>query len=334
MRTWTVRGIFCRLPCVKRWLLGHRNVSKHTMTLFSHMANMLYKQSNIAPGDDPMLLSLFCPDPDLGIPPSDFHSRHDHVKRIVPANMLPFRYRPVTTPIIKYADLAARFPGKYVVRPHKTKSSEPMSDDVIVDTSVVEEEPEPPRARLVVPHAIWVNARPFNAHCWNCTLKINGPAFGAPTMVSSDLTCWTVRGLFCTLSCVKRWLLYRRNESSHPLTLLSLMGRKVYNVTRIQCAPDPKLLPMFCPSPTHSMPIPKYRELCQTCPSVYSVPPIPPVEYEKSIVAIMQHESLKILHGNQYKEVKNPAAQQRQMETSESCDMDELESSVKRSRLE
>jgi hypothetical protein len=67
---------------------------------------------------------------------------------------------------------------------------------------------------------------------------------------------------------------------------------------------------------------------------VYSVPPIPPVEYEKSIVAIMQHESLKILHGNQYKEVKNPAAQQRQMETSESCDMDELESSVKRSRLE
>ena len=84
--------------------------------------------------------------------------------------------------------------------------------------------------------------------CWLDTEPFDGPVFSYP--IRKELNTWVVRGVFCSLHCVKRYIIDNCFVNTTVFTLFSLMCVKVYGITdEIVAAPSMELLAKFSSGP-------------------------------------------------------------------------------------
>lgn len=82
--------------------------------------------------------------------------------------------------------------------------------------------------------------------CWNDSEPFSGHIFGYPLKRICERS-WVVRGVFCSIGCVQRYLLDR--SMSHPLSLalFACMCTELYRVEEIYIPPSPLCIDKYIP---------------------------------------------------------------------------------------
>ena len=95
--------------------------------------------------------------------------------------------------------------------------------------------------------------------CWHDTMPFTGPVYSYPTRKEPNT--WVMQGVFCSLQCVKRYLLDNCFTNTNVFTLFSAMCVSVYGVTNnLVPAPHRQLLDKFCLDPAQALTIEQFRQ--------------------------------------------------------------------------
>lgn len=79
--------------------------------------------------------------------------------------------------------------------------------------------------------------------CMNDGAKFEGLIYSYP--LRQEQGYWTVRGVFCSLSCAKQYLIDRRMRGDF-MSLLHLMALEVFGISRIVTPGTPEILKRYC----------------------------------------------------------------------------------------
>jgi hypothetical protein len=155
--------------------------------------------------------------------------------------------------------------------------------------------PKPQMAKFIfvhdqkVPDNFWAsNSR--GLCCWHDTEPFQGPVFSLP--VSRQGLRWTVRGVFCSLHCAKRFLVDDSAFTNTSLfTLFSVMCKSVYGIEEnVIPAPQRTLLAKFAVEGGISLT--EFRGKTKVLTKIV-VPPIFPFEMQPVIVSSQTEETAK-----------------------------------------
>jgi hypothetical protein len=119
--------------------------------------------------------------------------------------------------------------------------------------------------------------------CWLDTEPFIGPIYSYP--IRREHNVWIVRGVFCSLHCVKRYIIDNCFMNTSVFTLFSLMCLQLYNQKdEIIPAPQCELLRKFSIS-TKGLSLDDFRSAGPKSLSIRIVnPPIFPFKFEKSYI--------------------------------------------------
>jgi hypothetical protein len=120
--------------------------------------------------------------------------------------------------------------------------------------------------------------------CWLDVAEFEGPVYSFP--IRKEHNKWIMRGVFCSLHCVKRYIIENCFMNTSVFTLFSLMCVQVYNVEcEVVPAPQVHLLKQFCIDPDVGLTIQQFREFGPSRKSIRIVdPPIYPFKFPKTYV--------------------------------------------------
>jgi len=94
--------------------------------------------------------------------------------------------------------------------------------------------------------------------CWLDTEVFDGPIYSYP--IRKDVSHWTVRGIFCSLHCAKRYIMENCFQRTGIFTLFSLMCQQIYDISHdIKPAPPFQLLSKFAIDSTQSLSLNDFR---------------------------------------------------------------------------
>lgn len=96
--------------------------------------------------------------------------------------------------------------------------------------------------------------------CWLDTEPFEGCIYSYPTRKENNK--WIVKGVFCSLSCVKRYIVNNCFMNSTIFSLFSLMCIEVYGISQVKTAPDVTLLRKFCVQDQRGLTIKEFRDNC------------------------------------------------------------------------
>ena len=109
-----------------------------------------------------------------------------------------------------------------------------------------------------VPTSFWDGTGPHLV-CWHDTEPFNGQVYSFP--IRKEQFFWVVRGVFCSLSCVKRYLIDSIDLHTNAFSLFALMCFDVYNNTmEISPAPPRTCLEKFNVSGRNTISITQFRD--------------------------------------------------------------------------
>lgn len=94
-------------------------------------------------------------------------------------------------------------------------------------------------------------------HCWNDTESFTGNRYGFP-IERLGYRSWVVRGIFCSLGCVKRFIMDNSSLHASSLLLFYKMAFEIYQVKDIHTPPSRFCLNKFTPG---GITIYNYRQL-------------------------------------------------------------------------
>jgi len=130
--------------------------------------------------------------------------------------------------------------------------------------------------------------------CWLDTEPFDGPIYSFPIRKEHDR--WTVRGIFCSLHCVKRYIIENSFMNTSVFTLFSLMCVQLYGVKgEVVPAPPYQILQKFSISGQKALSLQEFRSVGPDQKSITVVePPVYPFRFPDSYVCEEQKGSDKL----------------------------------------
>lgn len=95
-----------------------------------------------------------------------------------------------------------------------------------------------------------------NLCCWLDTHTFDGPIYSYPLTFENNI--WTVKGIFCSLQCCKRYIIDNLNGNHTLLSLFTFMCHKLYNTYNIKASPHFHILSNYT---TNGVSIVEFRNL-------------------------------------------------------------------------
>lgn len=128
----------------------------------------------------------------------------------------------------------------------------------------------------------------LNLACKHCTEPFTGQIFSYPVRYDSSLRTWSVKGIFCSMECKKRFILDNVYMNSSIISLDTLMNKIVYKVHfEIIPAPPQDCLKKFCIDPTKGLSLIEFRKYGKERKAVQiAIPPLLPFEFQKTVVCV------------------------------------------------
>lgn len=135
----------------------------------------------------------------------------------------------------------------------------------------------------IVPSDFWKDNK-NKLCCWLDGEEFKGSIYSYP--VRKEHNKWIVRGVFCSLHCVKRYIVDNCFMNTSVYTLFSLMCIQIYGVQGdIVPAPQYQLLKKFCVYPDRGMTVTQFRNVGPEKRSIRLVhPPIYPFKFPTTYI--------------------------------------------------
>lgn len=123
-----------------------------------------------------------------------------------------------------------------------------------------------------------------NVCCWLDCEPFDGPIYSYPIRKEHDK--WTVRGIFCSLHCVKRFIIDLNFQNNSLLTDFSLMCLQIYGIEdEIVPAPQYQMLQKFSIPGNKSLTLKEFRAAGPQNRAIRIVyPPIYPFQFPKAFI--------------------------------------------------
>lgn len=117
--------------------------------------------------------------------------------------------------------------------------------------------------------------------CWLDSEPFVGRIYSYPIRRENDK--WIVKGVFCSLSCAKRYIVQNCFMNSGIFALFSLMCIEVYGISNVQIAPDIHLLHKFSIPGQKSMSLTEFRSNKSCAEEIKE--PVYPFMFEKILLS-------------------------------------------------